>query len=410
MKSLILIPLSFPYSQYHEDTFLQQEIKYLKKSFLNFKILPSENIGTKMELDKSYIVDESFAEFNKNASNISSIFCAFLSRLFLFEILNKPSILFKITELKKILSFIKNTIEVKEFFKKYLSRITLHNDEIILYTYWTTHITFALGLLAKNNQKISVITRMHGYDLYEERGYVVCQKQILKRIKFVFFVSDCGMNYLQKKYNFFKDKYRMAPIGVEMQSTQNPWEPTDELRIVSCSSIDDNKRVEIIFDALQILAESGKKIIWTHFGSGKNENDLKNKIEKKCFPNLKCILMGHVSNDFLMDYYRHNPVDIFITTTASEGGRPVSIQEALSFGIPIVATSVGGIPEIVNSENGILLSPNPEPLEVSKAVEAFFSNEHLINNMRRVSYLIWSKDCDSDKNYKYFSNQLLNLC
>ena len=39
-------------------------------------------------------------------------------------------------------------------------------------------------------------------------------------------------------------------------------------------------------------------------------------------------------------------------------GNPISILEAMSVGIPIIATSVGGIPDIVKEENGFLFNPN----------------------------------------------------
>jgi len=45
-------------------------------------------------------------------------------------------------------------------------------------------------------------------------------------------------------------------------------------------------------------------------------------------------------NDVL-NYYASNPVDVFINTSSSEG-LPVSIMEAMSFGIPVIATNVGG--------------------------------------------------------------------
>lgn len=406
MKSLILIPLSFPYSQHNESSFLQHEIKYLKKEFSNFIILPSENKGEKRVLDNSYIVDESFAQFSKKSLNTSSYLIALFSLAFLSEIFRKPSLLVNKQELIKILDFIKNTFEVKSFLKNMISKTYKKEDKIIFYTYWTTHITFALGLLAKKNKNITIITRMHGYDLYEERGYVVCQKQILKNIKYVFFVSECGLNYIKNKYKYFETKLILAPLGVEKQDIQNPNNIDGVIKIASCSSIDNNKRVEIIYDALIILAKSGKKIIWTHFGTGKNESILKSKIEQNRFSNFVINLYGQVPSELLMNFYKQNPLDFFITTTASEGGRPVSIQEAMSFGIPIIATSVGGIPEIVDSTNGILLEPNPDPEDVADAICKFMSNNKTNINMRNASYLIWEQKCNSSNNFRNFSYQL----
>ena len=49
-----------------------------------------------------------------------------------------------------------------------------------------------------------------------------------------------------------------------------------------------------------------------------------------------------------------NDFDLFVNMSLSEG-IPVSIMEAISFGIPIIATNVGGNAEIVNDETGVLI-------------------------------------------------------
>ena len=84
--------------------------------------------------------------------------------------------------------------------------------------------------------------------------------------------------------------------------------------------------------------------------------------ELKLFPqNAEGYLDGYVPIEQIMNYYRENPVDVIVNVSESEGGSPVSIMEALSCGIPAIATAVGGNPEIVSEQNGILLSANPSP-------------------------------------------------
>ena len=60
-------------------------------------------------------------------------------------------------------------------------------------------------------------------------------------------------------------------------------------------------------------------------------------------------------------------MDIFVLPSALEGFSNV-ILEAMATGLPVVATNVGGIPElVVNKQTGILVPPD-EPEELAKAI------------------------------------------
>ena len=81
---------------------------------------------------------------------------------------------------------------------------------------------------------------------------------------------------------------------------------------------------------------------------------IKNNKNKK----LKIKLAGKISNSQLLEIYKNIPFDIFINVSENEGV-PVSIMEAMSFGMIIIATAVGGTSEIVhNGKNGYLLPQN----------------------------------------------------
>ena len=62
---------------------------------------------------------------------------------------------------------------------------------------------------------------------------------------------------------------------------------------------------------------------------------LKSKVDS--FPdNIQVILKGWVPNKKVIEFYRTNPVNLFLNFSFQEG-IPVSIMEAISFGIPILA-------------------------------------------------------------------------
>src|SRR5690606_19053156 len=66
-------------------------------------------------------------------------------------------------------------------------------------------------------------------------------------------------------------------------------------------------------------------------------------------------------------FLNSSKLDVMINTSESEGV-PVSIMEAMYYGIPAIAPSVGGISELVNETNGILMSENPDVQEIANAL------------------------------------------
>ena len=91
-------------------------------------------------------------------------------------------------------------------------------------------------------------------------------------------------------------------------------------------------------------------------------------------------------------------------------GIPVSIMEALSFGIPCIATDVGGTREIVVSgNNGWLLGEDYAVEAVAEIIRNYYTftaekTAQLRNNAR----LFWEQKYDADINYRKFIKELLS--
>ena len=140
-------------------------------------------------------------------------------------------------------------------------------------------------------------------------------------------------------------------------------------RILSCSFCRPVKRIDLMIEGIAALgrAEPARSFQWIHIGDGPEKKSLEDRARSELPKNVAYELRSYPGRSGLLEYYRSNPVDVFINTSKSEG-TPVTIMEAISVGIPIVATSVGGNVEIVTDENGIVISADPMPQEIAGAV------------------------------------------
>ena len=118
--------------------------------------------------------------------------------------------------------------------------------------------------------------------------------------------------------------------------------------------------------------------------------------------NVEVDLKGQVAHQDVLAWFKENPADVFINVSSSEG-LPVSIMEAFSYGIPAIATAVGGMPEIVAGDCGLLLEPNFKPEELGAILEEW----DVSNTERRGAALDKQRtEYSSVRNQKAFANQI----
>ena len=114
-----------------------------------------------------------------------------------------------------------------------------------------------------------------------------------------------------------------------------------------------------------------------------------------------------MSNHDIHTFYQSSPQDVFVNVSESEGV-PVSIMEAISHGIPVIATNVGGTNEIVeNDVNGFLLPVDFKNEDLQSLLNIFLNmNEATYSLLQRESRKVWSDKFNAALNYNDFFTDL----
>ncbi|RXJ46038.1 glycosyltransferase [Gelidibacter gilvus] len=303
-----------------------------------------------------------------------------------------------------------NIIVQKDIFKELKDRRE-EQGQIVLFFQWTMHNALIVPLLYKWGYR-HIVCRMHGYDLYEFRhnNYIPYKKEILKRSKICTFISEHGRNYAAELYPFIKKKYYLHYLGANAMA-QNEVSNRQKFHIISVSRIIPLKRVELIIEALKQVKIPIK---WTHIGDGPGDalHNLKKIVAKVSAKNPTCEVefLGWLTPDAIRSYFSKSGINALILVSETEG-LPLVIMEAFSASIPVIATDVGGISELVNSKNGILLNSNPEVEEVVDAIEVLANETFELHQLRRQEALqSYLKSFDLAKNSKNFIDFLAQQC
>jgi glycosyltransferase involved in cell wall biosynthesis len=183
-------------------------------------------------------------------------------------------------------------------------------------------------------------------------------------------VSKQGAEYLLRTYDFRPAQIRVRYLGVEIPAKLTDVGDEHEFRLLSVSSCIAVKRIDRIIEALAIAAQqlSDCTIHWTHIGDGPLFTSLLAHSRRRLnHPRTTYEFLGALPNSGVQTYYSTQKVDLFINASESEGV-PVSVMEAMSYGVPTIAPSVGGLSEIVSAECGCILSAEPTYEELANAI------------------------------------------
>lgn len=331
---------------------------------------------------------------------------------FIFTIyLNECRSLKKVLPLKTTVKvLVSNIFKAEQFLKVVKANKLLHEctKESTFYSFWFYDCIY-LAWLKRLEIANKVVVRTHGGDLYEDRGSL--GKVLLRHFQFqeldcVLSVSKKGELYLKNKYPKYHEKIKTVYLGsANDQNDLNPFtENTVHFTIVSCANVRNVKRIHAIAESLLYC---NFKVKWFHIGAEDLANVAdptiatykKNIAKVRGKEGLDFYNVGRLSSKEIFDFYREEPVNLFISLSESEGV-PVSMMEAISFGIPILSTDVGGCNEIVTNKTGLLIPLETAPSDVAQKISEFKTSAKNTEHFRKGVKQFWWTNFEIDRNYE----------
>jgi glycosyltransferase involved in cell wall biosynthesis len=136
--------------------------------------------------------------------------------------------------------------------------------------------------------------------------------------------------------------------------------PLPPYRILTVSRMTAKKGLPTVFKALGILRDRGIQFRHTLIGDGEERDSLKKQVRDLGLESF-CQWMGTMPHDAVIRQYRQADLFVLGCEIASNGDRdgiPNVCVESMAMGVPVVATRISAIPELIeNRKTGLLVDP-----------------------------------------------------
>lgn len=406
---ILLITNSYPSGDSIEKNFIHEEVESLIDSGFSVSVMPFNYSGSCDDSFRGELIDS--LSKNKSFLNLSLLLLLLIFRKgFWCEV--KENYLLIFTSLRRLKNLFKYSLK-SEIVRRVLLRQS-NNKYDVVYTYWCSGESIAVAELVEQNKiDIYTVTRMHGFDIYEERdynnGYIPYRKRVLAELDKVIVLSKQAKTYLLSKYPEVLDKIFISPLGVRAkpEQPQAKWD-CGVTNFFSCSYPAPVKRLDKILAVVSNYAKNNSEISvsWDHFGCAESESMLR---IMDLPGNLRISFHGRTPKEVFMQHYCNAETPLFINMSDSEG-QPVSIMEAMSCALPVLATDVGGVSEVIGPDSGVLVSSGDEVSIIAARIGDLVQNEADYLRASSASLNRQRENYDVHKNHRRLSQKLRTWC
>ncbi|WP_297065451.1 glycosyltransferase family 4 protein [Thermococcus sp.] len=256
------------------------------------------------------------------------------------------------------------------FFKSALRVIKKEGLEFdIIHTHFTWPSGYAGALLKRSFGRPLIITA-HGYDVYDlpfrGREWFGKVKAALDSADHVITVSNRNREILVEKLSVPVEKVSVIPNGFDsnlfkpldkVKAKRKLGLPLDKKIVLNVANLVPVKGHEFLIRAMVDVLKVRQDVLLVIVGDGPLRGKLEGLV-KKLGLSKHVKFVGAKPHEEIPLWM--NAADLFVLPSLSEGN-PTVMFEALGVGLPFIGTTVGGIPEVIKSEDYGLLCPPADP-------------------------------------------------
>ena len=266
----------------------------------------------------------------------------------------------------------------------------------IIHTHFTWSAGYA-GARLKENYNVPLVVTAHGYDIYslpfKDNEWQNKIKYVLNTADHIITVSQSNLACIKKLNistpvtiipNGFRTDFFYPHDSSECRKMLNL--PQDKKIILTVGNLEPVKGQTHLIEAVTKIMQDRENILCVIVGTGKLRTAFECQIRSLGLENSIILAGGKLHNEIPLWM---NACDVFVLPSLNEGN-PTVMFEALGCGKPFVGTKVGGVPEVITSdEYGLLVDPaDPEDLaeKILVALDREWDREKILRYAERFTW------------------------
>jgi colanic acid/amylovoran biosynthesis glycosyltransferase len=226
---------------------------------------------------------------------------------------------------------------------------------------------------------ISFSFTAHANDIFAPRDFEIGLEKLVDAARVIVTETDYAAQFLRERFPERVDRIHRIYNGLNLAEFRRANFPSTPPLVVTIGRLIAKKGFADLIRACRLLTERGKSFRCEIIGEGPLGEKLHGEIEKFGLQN--CVaLRGAVPQRRIREHLAAANVFVLPSIVDADGGMdnlPTVIMEAMATGLPVISTTIGGIPEMVSeNETGFLVQPG-DANALARAIEKLINDRLL---------------------------------
>lgn len=242
-----------------------------------------------------------------------------------------------------------------------------------IHAHFATHPT-TVALIINRLTGIDFSFTAHAHDIFVSRALL---REKIRRAAFVRVISDFNADYLTARYPAeCAGKLRVIHVGVDASAYVRPARIRTGPLILCVAALRPYKGVDVLIEAMARLRAEGIDVRCDIIGEGPLRAALERRVEQLGLGD-RVRLIGALPQEQVRQRLSRATLFVLPSVVQRDGqmeGIPVALMEAMAAWLPVVASRLSGIPELVQDDDTGLLVPPGDAAAIARAVRRLLEN------------------------------------